>query len=233
MKLFSYLGDHSIPYRTIMTNHKDFKASDVLIPKSRCVIAEQTHSVNVHPCTEADCGAGFDDNPQIQDCDALVTNLPDIFLLIRTADCTPVLLFDEVSKCIGAVHSGREGTRKNITGQTVKTMIRLYSAEPSDIKAWIGPGICKKHYPVSEEIWTDFYLTCTKSNFFVDESDFLFPDIQSVILQQLTAVGLKQENIIKNEICTFESNGHFSYRRDKTRNRQINIIGMINGKHNL
>jgi YfiH family protein len=233
MQIFTYIGDKSVPYRTIMANHKDFAIKDFLIKKDRCVIAEQTHSNRVHICTYDDNGAGFDKHPQISDCDALVTDIPNQYLLIRTADCTPVFLFDETKYCIGSVHSGREGTRKNIIGNAIMTMTDTYGTKPDNLKAIIGPGICNKHYQVSREIWDEFYLSCQKSNFSIDESDLLFPDIQSVILQQLTASGVKMENIKRNDICTFESGKHFSYRKNQTRNRQINIIGMTDGKHSL
>jgi YfiH family protein len=233
MELFRYLGDDTFPYRTIMADHTDFSINKILILKNRCVIAEQTHSNNVHVCSEKDSGAGFDEHSQVSDCDAIVTGVPNQFLLIRTADCTPILLYDEKRKCIGAVHSGREGTRKDITGHCIEVMINEYNSQPKDVKAWIGPGICNNHYKVSEEIWAEFYQSCKNSNFFIDESDFLFPDIQNVILQQLTTAGILQENIISNNICTFESERHFSFRRNGTFNRQINIIGMIDGKHNL
>jgi YfiH family protein len=233
MQLFTFLGNAGLPYKTIMSNHTDFIVNKLLIPKARCVIAEQTHSANVHICISTDNGAGFDEHSQIEDCDALVTDIANQFLLIRTADCTPVLLYDEKTYCIGAVHSGREGTRKNIIGNTITVMQENFKSNPENIKAWIGAGICKKHYKVNEEIGRDFEASCRKYNIFVDESDLLFPDIQNVILQQMIEAGLVLGNISKNCICSYESESHFSFRRDGTHNRQINIIGMIDGKHYL
>lgn len=216
-----------------MSEHTDFLVAGIMIPKSRVVIAEQTHSNHVHICTEEDCGAGFDEHPQIADCDALVTNLPEQFLFIRTADCTPLLLYDEVTQSIGAVHSGREGTRKNVVAAAVKAMQDNYSALPENIKAWVGAGICKRHYQVSEDIWSEFFQSCKSQNISMFLADFPHLDIHGVVLQQLKNAGLKAENIDVISVCTFESEIHFSYRRDGTNNRQINIIGMKYGKHNL
>jgi polyphenol oxidase len=233
LELLEYLGDQTLPYRTIMAEHTDFVVQDCIIPKKQVVIAEQTHSNRVHKCTGEDGGAGFDEHSQIMDCDALVTNLPNVFLLIRTADCTPILLYDEKSRSIGAIHSGREGTRKNIAGETIKTMVNSYSAQPENIRAVIGAGICKKHYHVSEAVWQEFFLTCQKQGVTVREADFPRLDIQDVIYQQLMLAGLQLCNIKTNQICTFESNSHFSFRRDGTHNRQINLIGLIDGKYHL
>jgi polyphenol oxidase len=232
-KLFCFVGDNTVPYRTIMSEHKDFYISDVLIRKSQVVIAEQTHSNNVHICKNEDSGAGFDDHPQIQDCDALITNLPDQFLLIRTADCTPVLLYDEKTKSIGAVHSGREGTSKNIVGATVAAMNKAYSVIPSNLKCYIGAGICKNHYKLNEATFTLFTRTCLDAGIKINLDDFPAVDIQNAIVQQLIQAGIRAKNIESNDICTFESSRHYSYRRDGTNNRQINLIGMIYGKHSL
>jgi YfiH family protein len=229
MKLFNYLGDNEHPYRTIMANHSNFFIDNFMIPKNRIVITEQTHSRNIHICSDIDCGAGFDDHPQIHDCDGMVTNLPHQFLLIRTADCTPVLFYDKNTQSIGSVHSGREGTRKNIVKNLIQTMQVEYMSLPENIQVWIGAGICKEHYEVSEKIAQEFNQTCLQNNLLLDETDCRYIDIQNVIIKQLVQSGILLKNIHRNKICTYESLAHFSYRRDGTRNRQINVIGLING----
>ena len=228
-KLFFYLGDSSVAYRTIMKDHTDFVVNDVLIAKQRTVITEQTHSNHVLICSELDSGAGFDDHPQIADCDAMVTNLPNQFLLIRTADCTPILCYDKNTHSIGAAHSGREGTRKNIAGKLIKAMQSEYNTNPADIQVWIGPGICKQHYQVNEKIYTEFIQTCKLNGIQPDEAEDFCINIQDVITKQLIQSGIKLEHINKNAICTYESDAHFSFRRDGTHNRQINVIGLIDG----
>jgi YfiH family protein len=228
-KLVCYFGDSSLPYRTIMADHKDFIINGNTIPKNNTVIAEQTHSNHVHICRASDSGAGFDTHPQISDCDALVTNLINQFLIIRTADCTPVLFYDKNTQAIGAAHSGREGTRKNIAQCLIKVLQETYNANLHDIQVWIGAGICKTHYQVSPTIWQEFAKSCNLDYLQIVESEAPFLDIQNVILQQLLHAGISLDNIKQNDICTFESMSHFSFRRDGTHNRQINIIGLIDG----
>jgi len=229
INLFFFLGDASLPYRTIMANHTDFNIGDFLVPKSRTVIAEQTHSPTVHICNESDCGAGFDEHPQIPGCDALITNHIKQYLLIRTADCTPVLLYDASNNAVGAIHSGREGTRKNIVAATINAMQNQYNTQPQDLRAWIGAGISKKHYKVDESTWLVFYEACHLLD--IDLSKDIFPiiDINFVISQQLLQAGVSVNRINNLGICTFENKSYFSYRRDGTHNRQINIIGLTDG----
>lgn len=227
--LFYYLGDKTHPYRTIMAEHKDYKIGDIVIPKQSTVIAEQTHSKIVHLCSMADMGAGFDNHSQILECDAMITNVPNQFLLIRTADCTPVLLFDNQNSAVGAIHSGREGTRKNIVLQTVLAMQRAFGSFPSDLKVWVGAGICHQHYPVSDEVWQGFKQTLNQSDIVVSNEFYPHLDIRDAINQQLHKAGVLPNNITNIDICTYENSDYFSFRRDGTNNRQINTIGLIDG----
>ena len=45
--------------------------------------------------------------------DAMITGLPFLLLIIRTADCLPVLIVDESQKVVAAVHCGWRGTSKS------------------------------------------------------------------------------------------------------------------------
>lgn len=216
-----------------MEDHTDFFINNCLIKKSQVVIAEQTHSDNVHVCSMLDSGAGFDEHSQILNCDALITVNSNQYLMIRTADCTPILIWDIYNHVIAAVHSGRVGTQKNLIGKTIKILISKFKSNPCNLKVHIGPGICKDHYPVSESIYEDFILSCKLMD--VDTSNFspTYIDIHSIIYQQITKMGINNSNIFIDKTCTYDSKSYYSFRRDGTKNRQINLIGMRNGKHYL
>ena len=226
MKVFLHLGDLQPDYLSIMREQSDFRVGDRITPASRVVIAEQTHSDLVHLCSEADCGAGFGSHPQIDAADALVTNITGQYLLIRTADCTPVLLHDIRARAVGAVHSGREGTRKNIVGKAVASLKQHYNVEPQDIIAYIGAGICAGHYQVSEEIWQQFNASLQDLDQAFQNTPPRHLDIRLCVFRQLLQAGVPFKNIEQDHTCTYESQRHFSYRRDGTRNRQINLIGI-------
>lgn len=199
---------------------------DRQIPVVNVVVAEQTHSDLVHICTPEDSGAGFGDHPQIPVADGLVSNIPGQYLLIRTADCTPVLFIDQQGRAVGAVHSGREGTRKNIAGKAVKLLQEHYGVAPQDIIAYIGAGICQEHYQVSEAIWQGFQQSLQPSGLKPDQNNPRQINIRLCIFQQLIAAGIPFKNIEQDHTCTYESLDHFSFRRDGTHNRQINLIGI-------
>lgn len=105
----------------------------------RAVLTHQVHSDWVRVVTADDC-MGLD-HRAYPECDALVTNTADVALVVFTADCTPVLLYDPVTGAVGAAHAGWRGTASDIAGKTVKAMEKAFDSRPEDIRAAIGPNI--------------------------------------------------------------------------------------------
>jgi len=227
MRTFVFFGDKQCDYRSLMANQKDFYAKDRLIPLSHTVIAEQVASDKVYLCSIKDNGAGTRSHPQIQGVDALITTLPNQYILIRTADCFPVLFEDKKQRVVAAVHSGREGTRLNLIGKTLNFLKEKLGIMSQDLIAYIGAGICGEHYTVDEGTWR-FYNECMEQQgFFIEKVPFCHIDLRAGITQQLLAAGVPSNQIVHINTCTFESPLYFSYRRDKTDNRQISLIGLI------
>ena len=75
------------------------------------------------------------------ECDALITDQPGITLLIRVADCVPIVLYDPVLRVVAVVHAGWKGTLADIAGATVARMCTHYGCRVRDILAGIGPSI--------------------------------------------------------------------------------------------
>ncbi len=226
MRTFFHLGNIEPDYRSIMKEHAGVRIGGKDIQAEHLVIAEQIQSDHVHICSGSDFGAGFGDHPQIQGSDALVTNIPGQFLLIRTADCFPILLLDVNCGAVGAIHSGREGTRKNIAGKTVDLMGLEFGISPRDLIALIGPGICENHYEVGGDIWAEYNRSMKNGGFKTLDPGKRKIDLRSGIYSQLLAAGIPAANIKHQNICTFESAEHFSFRKNGTHNRQINIVGI-------
>ncbi len=220
MNTWLHLGEAQPAYRELMRAQTDFRIGAKPIPAGRTVIAEQVAGAGVHICTEADSGAGWGSHPQIAGVDALITAIPRQYLLIRTADCFPVLLRDARHRAVAAVHSGREGTRLNIVGKTIRLLRSEFGIEPAELTAHVGPGICARHYEVDEATWEAFSASVP------DASEHRHPDLRLAIFRQLIAAGLPFFNIEQQFVCTLESRAHHSFRRDGTRDRQINLIGL-------
>lgn len=104
------------------------------------VLTRQTHTDIVVAVDESHKGTGLF-TPDLPECDGLITATPGVGLVVFTADCTPILLWDEVTGAVGAVHAGWRGTASQIAAKAVKAMAEHYGSRPENIHAAIGPNI--------------------------------------------------------------------------------------------
>lgn len=108
------------------------------------VVFRQIHSTRVVTLTERP------DRTVAIEADAMVTNRPDLLLGILTADCAPVLFADPEAKIVAAAHAGWKGAVGGIVPATIAAMAAL-GAEPSRIRAAIGPTISAANYEIGPE----------------------------------------------------------------------------------
>lgn len=84
--------------------------------------------------------------------DGLVTNQPGVPLVMRYADCVPVLFHDPVQGVIGIAHAGWRGTVQGAALSVAQTMADAFGSAFADIRAGIGPSIGPDRYQVGEEV---------------------------------------------------------------------------------
>ncbi len=108
--------------------------------------------------------------------DAIITKQPHLHLVVRAADCVPLLLHDSVSGYIGAVHAGRRGTQSGILKKVAKIFkakqkavqnqtdeeSSLANKQGSTLHAWFGPHICHDCYQIDRE--TDLHYDLQQEN---------------------------------------------------------------------
>ena len=85
--------------------------------------------------------------------DAVITDSPNRFLGIKTADCLPILVVDPVKKVIAAIHAGRQGTALQITGKVLKKMKIEFGCSPEDLWVALGPSIGPCCYEIDEKVF--------------------------------------------------------------------------------
>jgi polyphenol oxidase len=73
--------------------------------------------------------------------DAFITELPEVALVVSTADCLPILIHDPVRGAVAAIHAGWRGTARRIAAEVVLAMQAAYGTDPADCRAVLGPGI--------------------------------------------------------------------------------------------
>jgi len=149
--------------------------------------------------------------------DAVVTNLPELCVVLTSADCPIVILFDPESHVLGVVHSGWRGTAGNIIAGAVKAM-HVLGARSLDIRAAVGPYIQQPCYKVGNEVAEKFqsYLgrlqPCPDGNYLLD--------LGGVVHDQALTAGIQPEHVEVSAECTAcakDAEGdfrYFSWRRD-------------------
>ncbi|MDO5547824.1 MAG: peptidoglycan editing factor PgeF [Eubacteriales bacterium] len=171
------------------------------VPKERLTCTRQVHNDEVGIVTEKEIGMGLG-QPNRWSVDAVVTNLPGVPLCGFYADCVVTLLYDPVSRCIAACHSGWRGTAKGILKKTVRTMGEQYGAKPEDIRAVIGPSIRECCFETDRDV-PDAMLEEMGDKvrpYIAARGAKYFPDLQGINTMLLQEAGVV--NIVDSGICT-------------------------------
>ena len=126
-------GPHIAAYTS---ERDDVVSQDVLLPKL-------THSCNVEVVNE---------RKMFPDTDALITQVPGLWIGVYSADCVPILVADTRLKVVAAIHAGWRGTVGGITRATVERMTTDFGCRPEDLQAVIGPSISPEAFEVGEEV---------------------------------------------------------------------------------
>lgn len=88
----------------------------------------------------------------LEQADAMITSIPGIQLLMRFADCVPILYYDQDNQAVGIAHAGWQGTLKGVAKQVVLEMERVFGTDPRKLFVGIGPSIGPDHYQVGPDV---------------------------------------------------------------------------------
>lgn len=165
--------------------------------------------------------------------DALVTDARDVALVVRVADCVPLLIADPKTGAVAAVHAGWRGTAAGIPGAAVRRLHQEYGANPADLVAAIGPAIGACCYQVGPEV-REAFLAAGQAPASVDawfapdphDAERLRLDTWAANRDQLIAAGLRPDHVHVAELCTMTHLAHFySYRSEgKATGRLLGVI---------
>ena len=162
--------------------------------------------------------------------DAIITNHPDVTLMMRFADCVPILLFDPVIRTIAIVHAGWIGTVGKILQKTILVLVNIYKSNPSDIIAAIGPSIGPDHYSVGWDVIKQVYTSfTTKSDQVIrKENECYYFDLWKANQIILSEMGVTKIELVG--ICTScNLNDWYSHRGE---NGMTGRFGVIIGLRN-
>ena len=191
------------------------------------VCAHQTHSASFRRVTPADKGRGADlAVTAIPDTDALYTFEPNTVLCSFTADCVPVIFYSEKAGLTGVIHSGWQGTVKEIS---LKLFVHLKQAEQidlNDVHVQIGAALSQEKFEVDEDVYVKFGELgyADELMYYNRETSKYHIDNQLTVKRQCELAGIPGNQITVDRTCTFLNPDGFSYRQDKKAGRHLSFI---------
>ena len=210
------------------------------------VVLNQVHSAAIHRVQG-------DRLPAPMAGDGLITSARGILLVVKVADCLPVIVADRRRRAVGVFHAGWRGTVQRIVEKGVGEMRRQLGCNPRDLMAAIGPGIGACCYEIGEQVEDEFDSQFTYSKeLFEDVFDswslkakypMLFLnqrapghgepalsrhlDLVKANRRQLLDAGVPEENIEALNLCTAcRTDLFFSYRREHVTGRMLAVVGI-------
>ena len=162
------------------------------------------HGSKVVSVGKKDLGKGAFDLESGIKSDALITNQANVFLMLPSADCMPIAIFDPKNKIISLIHGSKKSLEKGIIENTISKISKKFKSTPSNLIIHIGPSIGPCCYYLN--IWSD-------------------------AIQRLKRTGVLEKNIENSKVCTYHENVYFSHSKSfnqKLKNdfRFITILGM-------
>lgn len=221
LNLALHVGDDS---ELVLANRRAY-GEDLGLDPNKFTTCAQVHGTKVVQVTPELVGSGaLDFSTTIRDTDALITDLPQVPLLLFFADCVPILLADPVTGAIGLAHAGWRGTVGEIAIKTVEAMVAAYGCRPENILGGIGPSIGPCCYEVDDNVrdraagYEEFFAPVA------GKPGKYMLDLWAMNRAQLLTAGLKKEHIKVAEICTVHHKQFFcSYRAENGKTGRMGV----------
>jgi YfiH family protein len=217
LNLGSTVGDDP---RAVQENHR--RIFDAFgITRAQVVSPYQVHGRNVVRVRARDGGM------VIPATDALITDVPGVALLLRFADCVPVLFYDPVQHTVGLAHAGWRGVAAGVAPATVQAMAATFGSRPEDMWAGIGPAIGPQYYSVGVEVVEAIQAalpagvqatTCCDGRWMMN--------LPAALEAQLHAVGVMQ--VEQSGLCTASHvDEWYSHRAEEGRTGRFGVLVML------
>lgn len=227
LKEWEALGARAIYTKQNFGNVKEMERESILkslsLEGKSIVSGYQTHSDNIEIIDSLD-------RLYFENTDGFITDRKNVIILTKYADCLPIYFLDTKKRVIGAVHSGWQGSYKEIGKKAIYLMQKSYGSSLSDIRVAFGIGISQNRYEVGKEFLERFQEKFSKDlieQAFKIEKDKIYFDNQSFVYHNLKEAGVEEENILINDLCTYDGEFH-SYRRDKEKSGRNGALIWLN-----
>lgn len=183
-----------------VTLNRHVLANAVGISDQNIITANQVHGTEVAIVSQSGSLPGGEN---ATGSDALVTGTPGICLMILTADCVPVLLYDPEAGVVGAVHAGWKGTLGAIVQKTVQVLEQTFASKPRNMYAGIGPSIGPCCFEVGPEVLHQFEAVLGPKDLLYGNGESRgHIDLWTANARQLIQAGVPEAHIEQSSLCT-------------------------------
>jgi YfiH family protein len=205
------IASHAFTTRQLsLTSADGYRLLAAALAVDRVASLEQVHGHDVIVIRD---GEPFVERPKA---DAMVSNASDTAVVVRAADCVPLLMADRRTGAVAAVHAGWRGTAAGVAVAAVEALMREFGAAPGDLIVAIGPCIGPCHYEVGPEL-VDAFAAAGHPRHLVDrwfpappprrgerELPKLRLDVAGANRDQLILAGVNEADIHMSGLCTAE-----------------------------
>ena len=154
--------------------------------------------------------------------DGHYTQEMNVGLIIKTADCIPVLVHVPTQHLILAIHAGWRGVENQIT---LKAFKQLNFGAADSVSVYMGPHILQPSFEVQEDV-KDLLLrsACVQNvDLFYTRGEKYYVDLQTIVKSQIQAL-VPQAQIHFTDMNTYKNEQFNSYRTDQTKLRNLSFI---------
>ena len=199
-----YCGDDE----TCIDNNAQALSLELDVKKDDIIMPHQTHGTEVMQIAKDFIPLPGNVKKMIlEGVDALITDVKGLCIGVSTADCIPILIYDEAHHAAAAVHAGWRGTVKRIAMKAVSAMRVTYGSRPEDLTAVIGPGISLEAFEVGDEVYDEFASAGFCMADISRRYDKWHIDLPECNRSQLSAAGIS--DIRMTGICTYNNSADF------------------------
>ena len=172
------------------------------------------HQVHQTVIRRIDTARDIAQSANLEGVDGVMTDRPGLCIGVSTADCIPVLLYDEAHHAACAVHAGWRGTVGHIARKAVAAMAREYGSAPRQLRACIGPGISVDSFEVGDEVYAQFEAARFPMEYVARRKAKWHIDLWAANRIDLETAGVCPSRVHVAGICTYlHADEFFSARR--------------------
>lgn len=159
---------------------------------------------------------------EIPEADVLLSATPGVGVLVRVADCTPIVIAAADGSMVAVVHCGREGL---LAGVVAAAVSELRGRGATALEAWIGPRACGRCYELPQDM-VDMVSGIVPEARSTTSWGTPSVDVGAGVLAQLATLDVVTNDLAAG-VCTIEDEQWFSYRRQGQDSGRFGAVAVI------